>query len=313
MKLCQYYTKSEQREADLARRTPWEARVGLVVQDTLVPVTNCIDPNDTTLGLPLATKVIEWLESRSAWAKLDDWAAQHPSGGVSLREIFLGPPLLRPPALLDFHSFEPHAQAAAMIQGTQVAPEWYEQPVYYNGNTTALFGHGQRVAFPRDEDRMDFELELACVIGKRCRNVPPETAEDVIAGFCIMNDWSARSAQARGMKTGLGPACGKDHATSLGPCLVSRDEIDDLAGLTMRAYVNQELLWEGNSAAAHWTFGQMISFASRCRTLYPGTVIGSGTVGQGSGLAHDRFLRDGDTVRLEVDRLGVLENTIYVE
>ena len=313
MKLCQYYASAEQRDADLARRAPWEARVGLVVHGYVVPVTNCVDPSDTTLGLPLATKVVEWLESRSAWAKLADWASRHPTGGVPEEEVFLGPPVLRPAALLGFHAFERQAKAAAGSRGVEVPAEECDEAVYCNGNPTALFGPRQRVPFPRGEDRMDFEMELACVLGRRCRSVPVELAGDVIAGYCILNDWSARSAQERGQQAGLGPACGKDHATSLGPYLVSKDEIEDIGNLTMRALVNGEVWCEGNSGATRYRFEKMIACASRCRTLFPGDVIGLGGLSGGSGLACGRFLKDGDTVALEVEGLGTLENAIYVE
>jgi 2-keto-4-pentenoate hydratase/2-oxohepta-3-ene-1,7-dioic acid hydratase in catechol pathway len=311
MKLCQYYSSYDQREVDLSRRAPWEARVGLVVHEHIVPVTNCVEPSDTTLGLPLATRLVEWLESRSAWARLADWASRNPTGGVPLRDVYLGPPLLRPSALLDFHGFEGHAKATANIRGSALPAEWCAEPVYYNGNPTAVFGHGQRVPFPQGEEQMDFEMELACVIGRRCRSISAEQAGDVIAGYCIMNDWSARTAQAKGLRLGIGPARGKDHATSLGPYLVSRDEVQDLGDLRMRALVNGEVWCEGNGGGSRFTFEEMIAFASRCRTLFPGDIIGSGSVG--SGLECGRFLKPGDQVRLEVEGLGALENTVYVE
>lgn len=313
MKLCQYYTSDEQRDVDLSRRIPWDARVGLVVHQHVVPVTNCVDPSDTTLGLPLATKLVEWLESRSAWARLADWASRHPTGGLPVTEVYMGPPLLRPSALLCFHSFEKHAKLVAGIRGATVAAGWYDQPVYYAGNPTALYSHGQRVPFPRGEAQMDFELAIACVIGRRCRNVPLERADEYICGYCLLNDWSARDAQARGQKLGLGPGCGKDHATSLGPYLVSKDEIEDIRDLKLRALVNGEPWCETHTGQARYSFEEMVAVASKCRTLYPGTVISSGAVGGGSGLALGRFLQEGDTVTLEVEELGVLENTIYVE
>jgi fumarylacetoacetate (FAA) hydrolase len=232
---------------------------------------------------------------------------------VPLADVFLAPPVLRPRAFLDFYTFEQHVRTCRAKRGLSVVPEWYEVPAYYNSNTSALYGHGQRVPFPREEDRLDFELELACVIGKRCRNVHADEAESVIAGYTILNDWSARSLQAKVMTIGLGPARGKDHASSLGPCLVSRDAVADVRDLTMRAYVNDQLWSEGNSGSSHYTFAQMIAFASRARTLYPGDVLGSGTVGTGCGLEQDRFLQPGDRVRLEIDGLGALENEIYYE
>jgi 2-keto-4-pentenoate hydratase/2-oxohepta-3-ene-1,7-dioic acid hydratase in catechol pathway len=273
MRLCQFYLSETEREADLGRRRPRLARLGVVQGEMVVSL-------------------------RSAPVGVD---------------VALGPPVLRPQALLDFYAFEQHVKTCRAKRGLDVPPEWYAQPVYYNSNPSALYGHGQRVLFPPQEDWLDYELELACVIARPGRNVREQEAEGIIAGYTILNDWSARSLQRQVMAVGLGPAPGKDHASSLGPVLVTPDEVPDVRELGMRAYVNGELWSEGRSGVAHYTFGQMIAFASRSRTLFPGDVIGSGTVGTGCGLEQDRFLQPGDRVRLEIDGIGALENEVGYE
>jgi len=304
MRVCQYYLADEERNADLTRRRPRHARIGLVIGTEVATIAGPSIAGEAALDLP------DLLEQTGGTLVPDLVPGDE---RIPLADLFLAPPVLRPRALLDFYTFEQHVQTCRAKRGLPGVPEWYEVPAYYNSNASALYGHGQRVPFPGEEDRLDYELELACVIGKRCRNVGADEANDVIAGYTILNDWSARSLQAKVMKIGLGPARGKDHASSLGPCLVTTESIPDARDLFMRAYVNDQLWSEGNSGSSHYTFAQMIEFASRARTLYPGDVLGSGTVGTGCGLEQDRFLRPGDRVRLEIDGLGVLENEVYYE
>lgn len=225
-------------------------------------------------------------------------------------KVRLYSPILRPGALLDFYTFEQHVRTCRAKRGLDVVPEWYEFPVYYNGNPRAITGYGDAILFPPNEDRRDYELEFAVIIGKKGRDIPVDKAHEYIAGYTIMNDWSARSIQARTMKVGLGPAKAKDFATSLGPCLVSADEIPDPRNLTMTARVNGEEWSRGNTGDSHFSFEQMIAFASEGVTLYPGDVLGSGTVGTGCGLELDRFLQPGDEVELEIERIGILRNTV---
>ncbi len=226
-------------------------------------------------------------------------------------DIRLYSPLLRPGALLDFYTFEQHVRTCRAKRGLDVVPEWYDYPAYYNGNPRAVNGYGDSIVFPKNEDRRDYELELAVVIGKKGKDISVENAAEYIAGYTVMNDWSARSVQAQVMKIGLGPAKGKDFATTLGPCLVTADEIEDVRNLTMTAHVNGEEWSRGNSGDSHYTFEQMIAFASEGVTLYPGDVLGSGTVGTGCGLELGKFLQPGDVVELEIEGIGKLRNTVH--
>lgn len=218
-------------------------------------------------------------------------------------------PVPRPPSLRDFLAFEAHTRAAFARRGEPVPEAWYRMPVYYKGNHRSIVGPDADVRWPRYTEQLDYELELACVIGRRGRDLDPAAAERVIAGYTVMNDWSARDIQRGEMAVRLGPAKGKDFATSLGPYLVTPDELDP-RNLRMVARVNGEVWSEGNSGASHWTFPQMIAHLSQDEDVFPGDVLGSGTVGGGCGLELDRWLKPGDVVELEIEGIGVLRNRV---
>jgi fumarylacetoacetate (FAA) hydrolase len=198
--------------------------------------------------------------------------------------------------------------------------EWYDFPAFYYSNPHVIYGPGDDVPYPSYTKNLDYELEVACVIGRGGINIPETEAVGHIAGYMIMNDWSARDVQVGEMKIGLGPAKAKDFATSLGPWLVTADELQDRKkspgkfDLKMAAKVNGKQLSSGNMGRMHWTFPQMVARASQSVQLYPGDVFGSGTVGTGSllelGPETHRWLAPGDVVELEIERLGVLRNKI---
>ncbi|HXF91336.1 MAG TPA: fumarylacetoacetate hydrolase family protein [Nitrospiraceae bacterium] len=219
-------------------------------------------------------------------------------------------PLPNPPSLRDFIAFEEHIAATSRKRGQPIPPEWYKAPVYYKGNHRTIIGPDEDLPWPLQTTKLDYELELACVIGRRGRDVSEREAADYIAGYTIMNDFSARDIQFQEMACRLGPAKGKDFATAIGPCLVTPDEIPDLNALTMIARVNGEVWSRGRFGTIHWTFPQMIAHVSRGETIYPGDLFGSGTVGGGCGLELDRFLNPGDVVELEIQPIGVLRTRI---
>lgn len=240
-------------------------------------------------------------------------------GVYCLNEIRLKAPLPEPRSFRDFYAFEQHVKTARENRGLEMIPEWYEIPVFYFSNHLAIKGPEDEIARPVDCHSLDYELEIGCVIGKQGRNIQAEEAEDYIFGYCIVNDWSARDLQRQEMKVGLGPAKGKDFATSIGPWLVTPDELAPLkAGkgfnLSMKASVNGISLSEGNMRDIYYSFGEMIERASAGVTLYPGEIIGSGTVGTGCilelGTKVHRWLQPGDRVELEIDKLGVLKNLV---
>jgi fumarylacetoacetate (FAA) hydrolase len=209
----------------------------------------------------------------------------------------------RPPSIRDFMAFEEHIRNSRKNRGAEVPAAWYEIPVFYFTNPGAVYRDGQEIPKPGDTAMLDYELELACVIGADGR---PE-------GFTIMNDFSARDLQGLEMSVGLGPAKGKDFATALGPVLVSPDELP--ADLDMRAVarVNGEVRTDSRTGGMHYSWDELLETAARNTPgLTPGEVIGSGTVGRGCILEHGdgRWLQAGDEVELEIEGIGVLRNRI---
>ncbi len=224
-------------------------------------------------------------------------------------EVRLLAPLPRPRALRDFFAFEDHALQGSKRRGETLSEAWYDQPVYYKGNHREIYGPGDTVPWPSYTRRFDFELEIACVVGKKGRDLTPQEAAGHIAGYCIMNDFSARDIQKNEMICRMGPAKGKDFATGLGPCLVTADELPDPDNLAMAAFVNGEKWSEGNSSGRYWSFPIMLSHISQEETVYPGDVLGSGTYYRGCGLDLDRWVKPGDVIELEVEKLGRLRQT----
>ncbi len=218
---------------------------------------------------------------------------------------------LRPRTMRDFLAFEGHLKGALGRLGRPIPDEWYDVPAYYKGMPDTVIGPEQEIPWPSWTERLDHELELACVIGRECRDVAADGAAEVIFGYTIWNDVSARDVQSRELPIGMGPAKAKDWDGSnvLGPCLVTADELD-AGDLAMRVRVNGETWGEDTSASMHWRFGDMIAYASRSQTLRPGELIGSGTAAGGSGIELDRALAPGDVVELEIEGIGVLRNRI---
>jgi 2-keto-4-pentenoate hydratase/2-oxohepta-3-ene-1,7-dioic acid hydratase in catechol pathway len=218
---------------------------------------------------------------------------------------------LRPRSLRDFLAFEGHMKNALRRLGRPIPEEWYDVPAYYKGMPDTVIGPDAEIPWPAWTDKLDHELELAAVIGRRARDVAAADAADCIFGYTIWNDLSARDVQTRELPVGMGPGKAKDWDGSnvLGPCIVTADELD-AADAAMRVRVNGELWGEDTSAHMHHTFDDMVAYASRSQTLYPGEVLGSGTAAGGSGLELDRWLAPGDVVELEIEGIGVLRNTI---
>jgi len=212
-------------------------------------------------------------------------------------------------SLKDFIAFEQHISTVRKNRGAEVPPEWYEMPVYYKGNHRSLMGHEAQLTWPRYSNQMDYELELACIIGKEGIDITEEDAPSYIGGYTIMNDWSARDIQFQEMAVGLGPSKGKDFATSVGPWLVTPDEFNP-QDARMTARINGELWSDGNIGQIHWSFPKMIVHTSLDERVYPGDILGSGTVGGGCGVELGRWLQSGDMVELEVEGIGVLRNRV---
>lgn len=225
---------------------------------------------------------------------------------------------IRPVQYRDCLVFEEHllnsfAQAEKMTgRPFAIPPVWYDQPIYYKGNRMSFIGAEQDVIWPSYAEHLDVELEMAIVIGKGGKDITAADAPDYIWGYTILNDVSARDAQMREMPGQLGPAKGKDFDTGniLGPWIVTADEIAHPVALDMELRVNGERWGGGNSRAMHHSFARIIEHISASETLYPGEVIGSGTVGTGCGLETGRRLAPGDQFELEIEGIGVLRNRI---
>ncbi|HEX8993432.1 MAG TPA: fumarylacetoacetate hydrolase family protein [Anaerolineae bacterium] len=242
---------------------------------------------------------------------------------VPLSSVTLHSPLLRPTTLRDAYAFENHVKTANANRGMEVPREWYKFPVFYFGNPNNIFGPDDEIPYPSYTKEMDYELEIAAVIGKPGRDIAPDDAPAHIFGYTIFNDWSARDVQREERKLGLGPVKGKDFASAFGPCIVTPDEFADRAvgrpgvyDLVMRACINGQERSRGNFKDMYWSFGDVLGRASESVTLLPGDVIGSGTVGTGCLLeltkAQGPWLQAGDVVELEIERIGILRNTVGV-
>jgi fumarylacetoacetate (FAA) hydrolase len=254
---------------------------------------------------------------------------------VELEKINVLAPISRPSSLRDGYAFRQHVESARKNRGVEMIQEFDEYPVFYFGNHRAVFGPGEIYCMADHFNKLDFELEWAVVVGKKGINIKAEDASEYIAGYTIMNDFSARTLQMEEMKLNLGPAKGKDFATVIGPMLVTADELEPFRAetkeghtgktfdLKMQAWVNGKLVSEGNTRDMDWTFEEIIERASYGTYIYPGDVIGSGTVGtgcflelNGTGMLKDpknfkpQWLHENDVIDLEVAELGKLTNTI---
>jgi fumarylacetoacetate (FAA) hydrolase len=245
----------------------------------------------------------------------------HPLADVTLRT-----PVPDPPTLRDFYAFEQHVKAARARRNAGMIPEWYQIAVFYFSNTSALLGTDEPLVYPRASQELDFELEMAAVIGRAGQDIPANEASAYIAGYMVMNDWSARDLQRAEMVMNLGPAKGKDFATSLGPWLVTPDELaehrvgegkDERYDLAMTGSINGDALTHANAREVYFSFPQMIERASQHVRLRPGDIIGSGTCGTGCilelGTERHRWLQPGDDVRMRIEGLGELRTRIIAD
>lgn len=231
-------------------------------------------------------------------------------------------PIRTPPTVRDFYAFERHVKAGREWRGLDMDPLWYRLPAFYFSNPYAVTGAGD-IAIPPGCTQFDFELEVAAIVGRNGTNLTPDEGEDRVIGYCVMNDWSARDIQHEEMRLSMGPVKGKDSATGLGPLFVTKDELADARtatgyDLTMTCRVNGVEYSRANWSDVYWSFGEMLSYASRGTDVRVGDVVGSGTCGTGCILelsrtvGGDRFpwLKAGDEVVAEVEGLGLLANVV---
>ncbi len=265
-------------------------------------------------GLRVAdlAELVEGFEARGA----DDPAV------LGASEIVFGPPILRPASLRDFYAFEGHVATMWSRRGNPVPDAWYRLPIFYFSNVSEIRGPGDPVWAPRGSTELDYELEVCALVDTPARDLAEASAEEAIGGYTILNDWSARDLQREETTVRLGPAKGKDFASSIGPWLVTPDELawarrPGATGpaLALTAEVNGMVTSRGSWADARFSFGQMLARASADVGLRPGDLVGSGTVGTGCLLevgpaTLGRYLEPGDEVTLRVEGLGALTSPI---
>ena len=272
------------------------------------PITTLDDHLGRGLRVEALAELVEGFRSRDE----DDDAV------LDAEDLAFGSPVLRPPSLRDFYAFERHVATVWARRGGEVPEAWYRLPVFYFSNTSELRGPDEPVWAPAGSHELDYELEVAALVDTPALDLPAERGEEAIGGYTIMADWSARDLQRDETTVRLGPAKGKDFATTIGPWLVTPDEV--MAGraagatgpaLAMTATVNGTETSRGSWSSAHFSFGQMVARASADVRLRPGDLLGSGTVGTGCLLevreaTIGRYLEPGDEVALRIERLGEL-------
>jgi len=279
------------------------------------PITTLDDHLARGLRVEALRDIVEGFRQRDA----DDDAI------LEAADLAFGPPILRPPAFRDFYAFEQHVATIWQRREAEVPEAWYRLPIFYFSNTSEIRGPGDPVWAPDGSRELDFELEVGALVDTPAIDLPDDRAEEAIGGYFVLNDWSARDLQRDETAVRLGPAKGKDFATSIGPWLVTPDELQDARAakgydLAMTATVTSQdgratEISRGTWADAHFSFGEMLARASADVHVRPGELLGSGTVGNGCLLeARDatlgRWLERGDRVRLHIDRLGDLETPV---
>ena len=298
-------------DLDVARRRAIVGDARIAHNDPLFrqPITTLDDLLARGLRLEALRELVEGFEPRP-----DDGAV------LAAGELAFGPPILRPPSLRDFYAFEGHVRTMWERRGGEVPETWYRLPIFYFSNVSEIRGPDEPVSSPAASSELDYELEVAALVDTPAVDLPPERAEEAIGGYTIFNDWSARDLQREETVVRLGPAKGKDFASSFGPWLVTPDELADVRSgpgydLAMTAEVNGVETSRGRWSDAQFSFGEMLARASADVRLRPGDLIGSGTVGTGCLLevrdtTLGRYLEPGDEVTLRIERLGALRSQI---
>lgn len=261
------------------------------------------------LGIP--GTMLDLLDAGPAGLDAARKALEKVPAGAGIKEsaVKLKAPLPNPRAIRDFFAFEDHAKAGAARRNEPMQQAWYEQPVYYKGNPREVYGPGDLLPWPSYTRKLDFEFEVAAVVGLKGRDIPAKLAKEHIFGYMVFNDLSARDVQKNEMLCRMGPAKGKDFGNVFGPYLVTADEWDGhIPNLTVR--VNGEVWSSSNDLQPYWGFDVMLSHVSQGETVLPGDVLGSGTYFKGCGLDQDRWIKTGDLLELDAGPLGCLKNIV---
>ena len=312
MKLCTYTLNDSKKDL-----------IGVLLDNKILNLNNFF--GEITLKNLLA--IVNWK------SKVEEFIKKNSNKLTPLDQVSLKSPIPNPNSFRDAYAFKQHVETSRRNRGVGMIKEFDDFPVFYFSNHNAIFATNEDIkCMPEHFDKLDYELEFAIVIGKEGENISVKNASEYIAGYMILNDLSARGMQMKEMKLNLGPAKGKDFASVLGPYLttpdelekniVSKNELGTKFDLEMRCYLNDELLSSGNTKEMHWSFEQIIERISYGVKLFPGDIIGSGTVGTGCLLEingtnkladtsySEKWLKDGDIVCMKIDQLGKIENKI---
>lgn len=289
-----------------------ESRTGWIQGDQVV---------DMQLAHPgLPTDMLSFIDDHETFFQLIKSLGEV-KGHYALAEVKLLAPLPNPRSFRDYIGFEQHMLNASKSFGHTIGQAWYEMPIFYFTNHQAIYGPEDEIKKPAKETRMDLELEMACIIGKKGKDIPASEAKKHIFGYTVYNDFTARAIQKREMEIPLGPHKGKDFANAIGPWIVTADEMEQFMGendrfnIRMTSRINGVTVCEGNYNTVHYSFLQMIERASENNVnLMPGDILGSGTLGSGS-LVENNFtvhrpLEPGDVVELEIEGIGILRNKV---
>lgn len=289
-----------------------ESRTGWIQGDQVV---------DMQLAHPgLPTDMLSFIDDHETFFQLIKSLGEV-KGHYALEEVKLLAPLPNPRSFRDYIGFEQHMLNASKSFGHTIGQAWYEMPIFYFTNHQAIYGPEDEIKKPAKETRMDLELEMACIIGKKGKDIPASEAKKHIFGYTVYNDFTARAIQKREMEIPLGPHKGKDFANAIGPWIVTADEMEQFMGendrfnIRMTSRINGVTVCEGNYNTVHYSFLQMIERASENNVnLMPGDILGSGTLGSGS-LVENNFtvhrpLEPGDVVELEIEGIGILRNKV---
>ena len=307
-----------------------ETRIGWLKDDSIV------DMQATDSRLP--NDMLTFIENHEAYFKIiKDNDLENTPPQYKAADVQLLAPLPNPRSVRDYIGFEQHMLNASKSFGHKVGEAWYEMPIFYFTNHQAVYGPDDEIKRPEKEIKMDLELEIAVIIGKKGHDIKAENAHAYIFGYTVFNDWTARFIQKREMEVPLGPHKGKDFANAFGPCIVTKDEFEqyrcsisrdihpehlamplstgDRFDVKMTAKINDSVICEGNYKTVYWTFPQMIERASENNVvMMPGDILGSGTVGWGSLIENNftvhRPIEPGDIVELEIEGIGVLRNKV---
>lgn len=290
-------------------------RLGTIIHGGQTHVVAATDAG--LVPLPPFGDMLALIDMGAAGLEMAQTLAEQGAGALDPENVTYLPPLM-PVQYRDCLVFEQHLingfEQASRLSGRkmEIPPIWYDQPIYYKGNRMSFVGHGADVQWPSYAENLDVELELAIVIGKQGKDIHPDDAPGHIFGYSVLNDVSARDAQMREMPGQLGPAKGKDFDTGniLGPYILTADEVAHPVALDMDLRVNGTRWGGGNSRDMHHDFAAILAHISASETLYPGEVIGSGTVGTGCGLELGKRLSPGDVFELTIEGIGTLRNRI---